>query len=878
MMRSAMMAGVAVLMALPVGAADDLGPLDFNFPPPPIEGEADYFTIAEDGQARAAIVTPVGAPPEVTRAARGLAQYLELVTGATPPIIAEDRQAPEGLALIHVGDTQVAVQAPLELPPVRYGEHEFPNINGYLVRTLDPRTLIIRGATPRATQLGVYGLLRRYVGVRRYWPGDPGSIGDVIPERPTLRLPEIEWRDWPYFISRIMSGLDGRGPRTDASRWTTFAEFWRMNYTIPSNESYYKLLDAANRLDEPDIFPLINGERYIPPVDERGRIAHGWQPCVSNPRVAQIMAQSLIDTFAAEPDRIAMNLAVNDGYGDCTCAACRAMDPPGADLINRIGLCDRYIKLDNAVAEMVAARFPDRILAFLAYGSMREPPTTVSLHPMLMPVLCVGGNAFEMWDRWMTTGARHMGIYLYHDDLRFIMPKLDVHQSAKRIRYIVASGRARHFYQEFYGIYPLDGMVGYVENELLWDPRLSVDDILEEYYTLFYRDAAEPMRAFYAALEEGYERWLAERGLPHPFGRDASSITDSRSLEQFRVLPEDCLQAALTALDEALAAAQGDEPVARRVELVKLLFDFAAPGARMYWAMDRLRGMQVTSVTDAERAVADARAAIEQGRALAAYKFAVMEQSPAADYEAHTGSAQIYEDLQEGTPPAEVLRVVAGAMRAAGEAVRAELGMAGAEAWWEAQADPGDDELTRKLLGVGRAQSAGIEVTNLVADPGFEQRGARGAAAQAGAEQAPEHESLDGVSFWHSAGTPYHATLTNEDAHTGEWSFTMTGTQRAGVSHSIPVEGGEVLLMSLWVKHNAEAGDYYVQVIPRSDRMLSRAQVPVPEEPDVWHQVEMVVVVPPEARTVGLYLFCERQAPGAQVFADDYFIGRYEVE
>ncbi|MGD9497418.1 MAG: DUF4838 domain-containing protein [Armatimonadota bacterium] len=855
--------------------AADLGPIDFDFPPPPIEGAADYFTIAENGEARAVIVLPLGAPLEISRAANGLQQYLELVSGARLRIVTEDQQAPAGLAQIHLGETQVALAVPLDLPPVRYGEHQFPNINGYLVRTLDPQTLIIRGATPKATQLGVYGLLRRYVGVRRYWPGDPGSIGDVIPDRPTLRLPQIQWRDWPYFISRIMSGLDERGPRTDASRWSSFAEFWRMNYTIPSNESYYRLLDAANRLDEPDIFPLINGERFIPAVDERGRIAHGWQPCVSNPRVAQIMAQSLIDSFAAEPGRIAMNLAVNDGYGDCTCEACRAMDPPGADPINRIGLCDRYVKLDNAVAELVAERFPDRILAFLAYGSMREPPTTVSLHPMLMPVLCVGGNAFEMWDKWMATGAQHMGIYLYHDDIRFIMPKLDVHQSAKRIAYIVASGRARHFYQEFYGIYPLDGMVGYVENELLWDPRLSVDDILDEYYRLFFRDAAEPMRDFYAALENGYERWLAERGLPHPFGMDASSITDSRSLEQFRVLPEDTLQTALTALDEALAAAQGDELVTERLGVVTLIFDFAVPGARMYWAMDRLREMEVASVADAERVVADARIAIDQGIALADYKFAVMQQPPATDYAAHTESAEVFDDLQQGAPPTEVLRVVAGVMRAAGDAVRAELGADGAAAWWEAQAAADDHEALRKLLSVGRAQSAGVQVANLVADPSFEERGARGAAAAAAADEAPEHESLDGVSFWHSAGTPYRATLTDEDAHTGEWSFTMTHTQRAGVSHSIAVEGGEVLLMSLWAKHNAAAGDYYVQVIPRSDRMLSRAQVPVPEEPDVWHQVEMVVIVPPEARTVGLYLFCERQSPGAQVFVDDFFIGRY---
>lgn len=864
----------------PPSPASAAGLDEFNFPPPAAEGAADYFTIAEDGQARAAIIVPAGAALEITRAANGLQTYLELVTGAKLPIVIEGQPIAEGLAAIHLGDTQVASGVALDLPPVRYGEIELPNINGYLVRTLDQQTLMIRGANPKATQLGVYGFLRRYAGVRRYWPGDPGSIGDVIPERPTLRVPEVEWRDWPYFISRIMSGLDDRGPRTpEGSRWTTFAEFWRMNYTIPSNESYYRLLDAANRLDQPDLFPLINGQRYIPPVDERGRIAQGWQPCVSNPRVADIMTQALIEAFEADPQRIAMNLAVNDGLGDCTCDACRAMDPPGADIANRIGLTDRYVKLDNAIAERVAERFPDRILAFLAYGSMREPPTTVSLHPMLMPVLCAGGNAFAMWDQWMTTGATHMGIYLYHDDIRFIMPKLDIHQSAKRLAYIVASGRARHFYQEFYGIYPLDGMVGYVENELIWDPRLDPDAILDEHYRLFFRAAAEPMARFYAALENGYERWLAERGIPHPFGNDASSITDSKSLEQFRVLPEDCLAAALAALDDALAAAQGDELVTERIGMVKQIFDFAVPGARMYWAMDRLRTQPVATQADAARAVADARSAVTEGLALAAYKFAVMEQPGGSDYAAHTDSAQVYEDLQEGAPPAEVLSVTARALRAAGAALQAELGAEGAAAWWDGAAQADDPEVLRQLFAVGRFESTGGELANLVADPSFEARGAQGSAAAGAAEDgAPEHEALQGVSFWHSAGTAYRATLTRADAHTGEWSFTMTGTQRAGVSHAIPVQGGEVLRMSLWVKHNAAGGEYYVQVIPRSDRMLSRTTVDVPDEPDVWHQVELVFIVPPGSRTVGLYLFTERQEPGAQVFVDDFFIGQYPTE
>ena len=182
-------------------------------------------------------------------------------------------------------------------------------------------------------------------------------------------------------------------------------------------------------------------------------------------------------------------------------------------------------------------------------------------------------------------------------------------------------------------------------------------------------------------------------------------------------------------------------------------------------------------------------------------------------------------------------------------------------------------------MAIGEFHSSGAELANAIDDGSFEQRGAQAGQAQDGEELAEAHELLQGVSFWKSAGTDAHAALTNADAHTGEWSFTMTDTKRAGVSDSISVGSGELLSMSLWVKHNGiEDANYHVDVIPRGDAMLSRTSVPVPDEPGVWHKVELAFVTPPETKTVGLYLFVEGQRPGQQVFVDDFFIGRYAGE
>ena len=430
----------------------------FNYPPPPRIGRADYFTVAAGGRPQCCLVLPERPRDEEMTAAATLQCYVKLATGAALGILKE-KDIPVGLNQIHVGDTKVGLAVALDLPPLRYGADEWPNLNGFLVKTTNRHLLVIRGETPHGTLLGAVSFLKRFLGIRRYWPGEPGGIGDVVPRVKDVSLAQTEWRDWPYFFSRTMSGCDDRGPQAKWVKGVRLYDFWRMNDTIPCNESYYRLMNARQHTNEAELFPLIDGRRFVPSYKPDQPDPHGWQPCVSNPRVTQLMADAIKDHLRENPHTFCLNLAVNDGYGDCTCEFCRAMDAPGSDPINRIGLCDRYIKFDNGVADLAALEFPDAYLAFLAYGSMSEPPKTVRLHSRLLPVLCIGGSTFQMWDQWSKTGARHMGIYLYHDDYSFIMPKVDIHQAAKRIRYIAGSGLARHFYQEYYEVPPLTSLV-----------------------------------------------------------------------------------------------------------------------------------------------------------------------------------------------------------------------------------------------------------------------------------------------------------------------------------------------------------------------------------------------------------------------------------
>lgn len=844
----------------------------FNWPPAPQQGAAGYFAVAAGGQARCCLVIPSQPKTQEVVAASMLGTYLKLITGADFTRVKEGNE-PAGLAQIHLGETAVARQTALDLPPLRYGKNQMPNVNGFLAKTVSPTLLVIRGGSDRGVLNGVVGLLKRYGGVRRYWPGEPGGLGDVVPANADLQLPQLEWRDWPYFISTTMSGLDERGPQAEKYTAARMYDFWRLNATIPSNESYYLLLDARNRTNEPEIFPLINGKRFIPAYQPGQPDPNGWQPCVSNPRVVQLMADYIKNHFRTHPEAFALNLAVNDGYGDCTCAACQAMDAPGADRANRIGLCDRYVKFDNQVAELVAQEFPDKILAFIAYGSMRQPPTTVKLHPMLMPVLCVWDNAFQMWDDWRQMGAKHMGLYLYHDDIWFIMPKLDVHQSAKRLRYVVGSGEARSFYQEFYGIYPLDGMVGYVEQELLWDPRLSEDQVLAEYYQKFYGPAAGAMKQFYDVVEQGYGQWVEANGKPHPYGKDLSSIQQDHSLEQFSVLPTACAQQGLAYLRQARQAAAGDATVAQRVALVDRLFQFAALGSQLYWADRRLQELVVKTPAQAEKLIAEARAALQSGQELPRYKLALMAQPDVMAYAQHPSTDTFYHGLKEGAVDPDVVNHIVAACARATAGLRQKLTPAQVAQWWRERQQAEKEPLLASLLGAAAYEAGGQPLPNAISDPGYEDRGARQAAAAA--EQADGQKSCGGANVWCGAGSPMTCAFADDQAHGGKYSFAFTATQHAGVCERLDVTPGEVVRMSVWLKYNDLPGNYYVQTLPRGEGEFARTTVKLPHKPGVWQQAQLTFVAPPGVKYVDLWVFVDEQGPGAKVWVDDWFLGKY---
>ena len=182
--------------------------------------------------------------------------------------------------VVHIGRDAFVDRAGLELD--RLDE------DGFVIRTVDDRHLILAGRTPHATEFAVYRFLQKHGGVRWYFPT---ALGEVVPRRTTFRVGPLAEREEPSFHSRQWSAAapfdNGVWERHNFCRARYNFHHNLLNIFVPS-----KLYDA-----HPEWFPEIDGKRLRPKDDQD----HGWQPCLSNLEAARYAAQVARQYFDAQP-------------------------------------------------------------------------------------------------------------------------------------------------------------------------------------------------------------------------------------------------------------------------------------------------------------------------------------------------------------------------------------------------------------------------------------------------------------------------------------------------------------------------------------------------------------------------------------------------
>jgi len=432
----------------------------------------DNAPIIERGRSRYQIITPRRYAQSDPYAARRLQDALYRMTGARLPVRTIDQRLPE-LPAILVGRMERTQQQP-----------GLWDKDSYEVLP-EGRDLILRGSPGRGAIYAVYAFLES-LGARFYGPEEI-----VLPHLARVEMPRQAMRSTAAFGYRHVFYPTAQEPEW-ALRWKLNVHNgadprWGPNARAHSwGHSFRALVPVREHFtDHPEYFSLVDGVRRD----------HGEQLCATNPEVADVACRSMARWIEQNPDKRIFAVGMNDWLGWCECPECAAADEREGTHMAQV------LTLVNRVAE----RFPDRIIATLAYSWTVEPPRSMRARDNVLIVLCHNEGCFTH----ALSGCRHNEPFLrrlkgwneksdhiliwdyyvnYHS---YLMPTPNFRRIQADLRTYREHGVEGMFCQgsavrggQF------EGLRQYLLARMLWDPSQEAWPIVEEWVRGVYGDEA----------------------------------------------------------------------------------------------------------------------------------------------------------------------------------------------------------------------------------------------------------------------------------------------------------------------------------------------------------------------------------------------------
>jgi hypothetical protein len=512
---------------------------------------ADAYLV-QDGRPRAQIVIAEKPPRAVPVAARELQVYVRKLSGAELPIVTKADEAipvriyvgrssytdalklgDEGLAQgafrMVSGDNWLALFGHdgnyVFKEPFATNAADGPRVEAEWDRLTGAKWRPPYGTSPlrhynqeldlwyldeRGSINAVYRFLHD-LGVRWYMPGD---LGEIVPVLKSIPLPRVDRTVRPDFALRELHSR-ATFTSTPEALWTM-----RLGRNIaPDIVGPYITMAVAhgmtritqrpeNRAAHPEFFAMLNGKRYMPLKNPSF--------CLSceeliNQNVRYLRA--VFDTY----DPLMVSVQPADSMVlVCQCEKCAGKATPER---GRRGDASDYVwEYIDRVAREVYKTHPKKKIAALAYANYQLPPTRIA---MLSPNIIVGtpsGRTFthnkpeevklirqirQEWLAKLPEGSKQTYHYEYFMDARpgrttQNLPVFVTRSIADSLRDVKGFCIGEHIDVERYRESNIDlGVMHlnlYVTSKLWWDADQDLNALLEEYYTLFYGPAREPMK------------------------------------------------------------------------------------------------------------------------------------------------------------------------------------------------------------------------------------------------------------------------------------------------------------------------------------------------------------------------------------------------
>ena len=463
------------------------------------------MVIVQDGRPKAAIyVAPEIMAPNSTAAipkapeqeienqrqrlresVRDLAHYLEKMSGAKVEVLTTLPAAGDSRLPILIGDLAVKAFG----PPGKKAPYQ----QGFRV-VVSPKGIGLMGESNLAASYAIFEALDR-LGCRWFMPSE---MGEVIPEKKTVALPEMDFSSAPGTLYRGIWYCD------DAYRRRN-----RMGgFLLNAGHALEMYLDAKDREAHPEWKAIIGGK------------PHAHRLKWSSEGVANAIADKIIAQLDASYTP-SVSLSPDDGADFDESEEDRKLDSGEFDVTNNsMSLTDRLLFVSNRIAKRVNTKYPDVKFGVLSYAQYVRPPQREKVHPNVVPQLApiAYSRAHPMTDdkvpgndtlrRAVETWGKISSMVSYYFYAWF--PAETTAPNPMTTKWsvdlpIIYQHNCQMWQPETISNFETSMHGLYLGLRMAWNPKAKPAEIIEDLNTKFYGNAAAKMTAYWNNIDD---QWI----------------------------------------------------------------------------------------------------------------------------------------------------------------------------------------------------------------------------------------------------------------------------------------------------------------------------------------------------------------------------------
>ena len=320
------------------------------------------------------IVASTHAIPSEEYAAEELQAFFEQATGIRLPITTGPGQT---VGCVYVGPSRAMADSAVGFDTSEFGPEELRVVVG-------KSSIVIAGGRPRGTLYGVYTFLEDCLGVRFLTPEYthvPHVAEDAV-------LRPVDKRFNPQFSYRFYGSGEIHQDRVYATRMRANGSFGQVEAQyggkspieiIGHSFSHY-VPWAKYGKSHPEYFNETDGKRPTHTVSDH--YGPGVQLCTTNPAVKRLITEGVLKDLKEQPERGNIAVSQNDGWNNCTCQQCKAIDDAAGSNMGSL------LTLVNDVADDIAEEHPDVLVGTLSYVYSQNAPNNVVPRSNVQIQLC----------------------------------------------------------------------------------------------------------------------------------------------------------------------------------------------------------------------------------------------------------------------------------------------------------------------------------------------------------------------------------------------------------------------------------------------------------------------------------------------------------